>query len=110
VHAAEEDATRSWSADARLLITLSQLHEMWAQIDELELTVVDAALQSEHAWEKLAYFADVTTEDSDLDSYAQFEQELKLTALKRGEANELVKNMCTVPTGMVQQAACAEVQ
>ena len=110
MHAAEEDATRSWSADALLLITLSRLHKVWARIDELELTVADAALQSERAWEKLTYFADVTTEDGDLDSYAWFEQELKLMALERGEANELVKNVCAVPTGVVQQAVCAEVQ
>jgi hypothetical protein len=57
---------------------------------------VDAASQSERAWEKLAYFAGVTTEDGDLDSYAWFEQELKLTALKRDEANELVKNVCAL--------------
>ena len=83
---------------------------MWARINKLELTVADAALQSERAREKLAYFADVTTEDGDLDSYAWFEQELKLTALKQGKANELVKNVCAVPTGVVQQAVCAEVQ
>ena len=29
-------------------------------------------------------------------AYAWFEQELKLTALKQDEANELVKNMCAL--------------
>ncbi len=56
--------------------------------------------------EKLAYFAGVMTEDGDLDSYARVEQELKLTALERDEANKLVKNVCAVLKGVVQQAAC----
>ena len=110
VHAAVEDATRSWSRDARLLIALSRLHKARTRIDELELTVADVASQSERAREKLKYFAGVTTEDGDLDSYARFEQELKLTALERDEANQLVKNVCAVLKGVVQQAACAEVR
>jgi len=110
VHAAVEDATRSWSRDARLLIALSRLHKARTRIDELELAVADVASQSERAREKLKYFAGVTTEDGDLDSYARFEQELKLTALERDEANQLVKNVCAVLKGVVQQAACAEVR
>lgn len=110
VHAAVEDATRSWSRDARLLIALSRLHEAQTRIDELELAAAGAASQSERAREKVKYFAGVTTEDGDLDSCARFEQELKLTALERDEANELVKNVCAVLKGLVQQAACAEVR
>lgn len=110
MHATVEDVTRSWSTDARLLIALSRLHEARARIDELELAVADAASQSERVREKLAYFAGITTEDGDLGSYARFEQELKVTALERDEANELVKDVCAVLTGVVQQAACAEVR
>ena len=105
-----KDATRSWPTDARLLIALSRLHEARTRIDALELAVADAASQSERTREKLKYFARVTTEDGDLDPYARFEQELKLTALERNEANELVKNVCAVLKGVVQQAACAEVR
>lgn len=110
MHSATKDATRSWSTDARLLIALSRLHEARTRIDALELAVADAASQSERAREKLKYFAGVTTEGGDLDSYARFEQELKLMALERNEANELVKNVCAVLKGVVQQAACAEVR
>jgi hypothetical protein len=96
------DAPRQWrSTDAQLLITLSRLHEAQARIDELELAVADAATQSERAREKLTYVATV-------DSYASFEQELKLSALEREEANELVKDVCAVLKGVAQQAACAE--
>jgi len=64
-------------------------------------------MQSERAREKLAYVAAVTV--NDVDSYARFEQELKLTALEHDEAKELVKNICAVLKGVVQPAACAEV-
>jgi hypothetical protein len=106
VYSAAEDAKRWWSNDAQLLIALSRLHEARARIDQLELAVADAATQSERAREKLTYVAGVMNGDSD--SYARFEQELKLTALERGEANELVKNVCAVLKGVVQQAACAQ--
>jgi hypothetical protein len=45
---------------------------------------------------------------NDVDSHARFEQELKLTALERDEAKDLVKNICAVLKGVVQPAACAE--
>ena len=88
------------------MIALSRLHEARARIDELELAVAGAATQSERGREKLTYLTGVKNGDSD--SYARFEQELKLTALERDEANELVKNVCAVLKGVVQQAACAE--
>jgi len=104
---AGEDS-RQWRAtDAQLLIALSRLHEARARIDELEIAVADAATQSERARDKLMYVAAVTA--NDMDSCARFEQELKLTALDRDEANELVKNICAVLNGVVrQQAVCAE--
>jgi hypothetical protein len=48
------DARRGF-ADAQLLIALSRLHEARARLDKLEHAVVDAATQSERAYEKLAY-------------------------------------------------------
>lgn len=77
---------------------------MWVRIDKLKLAIADVGSQSERAWEKLAYFAGVMTEDGDLDSYIQVEQELKLTALKQDEANELVKNVCAILKGVVVSA------
>jgi hypothetical protein len=106
VHASAEDEKRWRSKDTQLLIAFSRLHEARARIDELELAVADAATQSDRAREKLTYVAGVKNGDSD--SYARFEQELKLTVLERDEANELVKNVCAVLKGVVQQAACAE--
>jgi len=101
---------RQWRAtDAQLLMALSRLHEARSRIDELELAVADAATQSERAREKLTYVAAAAVTANDLDSCARFEQELKLTALDRDEANELVKNVCAVLKGVVrQQAVCAE--
>jgi hypothetical protein len=84
------------------------LDEARARIDELEHAVTGAATQSEWAREKLALVAAVTVNEAD--SYARFEQELKLTALERDEANDLVKNICAVLKGVVQPAACAEVR
>ena len=101
-----EGARRWKSTDAQLLIALSRLHKARARIDELEHAVADAAVQSERAQEKLAFIAAVTVHD--VESYARFEQELKLTALERDEANELVKNICAVLKSVVQPAACAE--
>ena len=46
--------------DMQLPIVLSHLHEAEGLIDELELAVADAALQSECRWEKLTYVAGVT--------------------------------------------------
>jgi hypothetical protein len=88
-----------------LLLALSRLHEARARIDELEHAVADAATQSERAREKLAIVAAVTV--NEVDSYGRFEQELKLSALERDEANELVKNVCAVLKGVVQPATCA---
>jgi hypothetical protein len=83
------------------------LHEARVRIDELEHAVADAATQSERAREKLAFVAAVRV--NDVESYSRFEeQELKLTALESDEANELIKNICTVLKGVVQPAACAE--
>jgi hypothetical protein len=39
----------------------------------------------------------------------RFEQEFKLMALERDETDELVKNVCDVLKGVVQQAARTEV-
>jgi|SRR6266850_3937297 len=105
MQAAAEDAKR-WRSKDQLLIALGRLHEARARIDELELAVADAATQSERAREKLTYVTGVKNGDSD--SCARFEQELKLTALERDEAKELVKNVCAVLKGVVQQAACVE--
>jgi len=100
----------------QLLMALSRLHEARTRINELELVVADAATQSERTKEKLSYVATpaftVTGRGigkEALDTYARFEQELKLSALERGEANELVKNVCAVLKSVVQQqaAACA---
>jgi hypothetical protein len=99
-------------------MALGRLHEAKARIDELELAVADAATQSERAREKLSYVATATPTltrrgigngKEVLASYARFEQELKLGALERDEANELVKNVCAVLKSVVQQqaAACA---
>ncbi|KAI9460344.1 Rho GTPase activation protein [Russula earlei] len=99
VHA-REDREQWRSTDVQLLIALSRLHDARARIDELEHAVVDAATQSERAREKLTYIATVTGNDVD--------SELKLTALERDEANELVQNVCAVLKGVVQQAVCAE--
>jgi hypothetical protein len=105
VHVVAQDARRWRPTDAQLLIALSRLHEARARIDELELAVADAATQSERAREKLTYVAGVTAaHDGHSDSYARFEQELKLTALEREETNELVKNVCAVLKGVVQRA------
>jgi hypothetical protein len=95
-----------------LLIALSRLHEAQTPIDELELAVADAAMQSERTPEKLTYIAGVSAKNSggDSDVYTRFEQEFKLTALERDEMNELVKNVCAVLKGVVQQAARTEVQ
>jgi hypothetical protein len=101
MHAAAEDAKR-WRSKDQLLIALGRLHEARARIDELELAVADAATQSERAREKLTYVTSVKNGDSD--SYGRFEQELKLTALERDEANELVKNVCAMLKGVVEQA------
>ena len=131
--AGEEDALKRWqlitaaiTADAQvhhrkdrdddrvddhnhLLMALSRLHEARARIDELEHAVADAATQSERAREKLSYVATVTPTitgrkiGNRMDSYAKFEQELKLGALEKDEANELVKNVCAVLKSVVQQ-------
>ena len=92
----------------QLLMALSRLHEARTRIDELELAVADASTQSERAREKLSYIATAAPTGRGkevLDSYAMFEQELKLGALERDEANELVKNVCAVLKGVVQQQA-----
>lgn len=96
----------------QLLMSLSRLHEARARIDELEHAVANAATQSERAREKLSYVVTATptiTENQreTLDSYARFEQELKLSALEKVEANELVKNVCAVLKSVVQQQAAA---
>jgi hypothetical protein len=108
VHASAEDEKRWRSKDTQLLVAFSRLHEARARIDELELAVADAATQSERAREKLTYRDVAGMKNGDSDSYERFEQELKLTALERDEANELVKNVCAVLKDVVQQAACAE--
>jgi len=98
----------------QLLMALSRLHEARARIDELEHAVADAATQSERASEKLSYVATATptmtgrrigNQREVLDSYARFEQELKLSTLEKIEANELVKNVCAVLKSVVQQQA-----
>lgn len=96
----------------QLLMVLSRLHEARARIDELEHAVSDAATQSERAREKLSYVATATpaitgNQREALDSYARFEHELKLSALEKVEANELVKNVCAVLKSVVQQRAAA---
>lgn len=105
--AAAEDPRRWRSSDAHLLVALGRLHEARARIDELELAVAEAATQSERAQEKLTYVAvadgddDVVDVDVDAHAHARFEQELKLSALERDEANELVKNVCALLKGVV---------
>jgi len=99
VHVAVQDVRRWRPMDVQLLIVLSCLHEVWARIDELELTVVDMATWLECAWEKLTYVVGVMAHDGNSDLYM-----LKLMALKRDETNELVKNMCMVLKGVVQRA------
>jgi len=99
----------------QLLMALSRLHEARARIDELEHAMADAATQSEKAKEKLSYVATATPTITGrkignrrevLDSsYAKFEQELKLNALEKDDANELVKNVCSVLKSVVQQQA-----
>lgn len=98
----------------QLLMALTRLHEARTRIDELELAVADAATQSERAREKLSYAATATPTmtrrgiGNGKETYARFEQELKLGALEREEANELVKNVCAVLKSVVQQqVACA---
>jgi len=100
----------------QLLMALSRLHEARARIDELEHAMADAATQSERAREKLSYVATATPTITGRrignrrevsDSYARLEQELKLGALEKGEANELVKNVCAVLKSVVQQQAAA---
>jgi hypothetical protein len=98
----------------QLLIALGRLHEAKERIDELELAVADAATQSERAREKLLYVATAAPTLAGkgigrevLASYARFEQELKLGALERDEANELVKNVCAVLKSVIQQQAAA---
>jgi len=97
-----------------LLMALSRLHEARARIDELEHAVADAATQSERAREKLSYVATanptitgrkIGNRREVMDSYTRFEQELKLDALEKDEANELVKNVCAVLKSVVQQQA-----
>ncbi len=77
VHMVVQDAQQWQLMDVQLLIVLSCLHEAQAQINELELVVADAAMQSECAHEKLTYVAGVMAHDSNLDLYV-----LKLMALK----------------------------
>jgi hypothetical protein len=100
----------------QLLMALSRLHEARARIHELEHAVADAATQSERAREKLSYVATATptitgrrivNRREALDSYAGFEQEIKLNALEKDEANDLVKNVCAVLKSVVQQQAAA---
>lgn len=116
-HRKDRDDDREDDHD-HLLMALSRLHEARARIDELEHAVADAATQSERAREKLSYVATATptmtgrkigNRKEVMDSYARFEQELKLGALEKDEANELVKNVCAVLKGVVQQqaATCA---
>jgi len=97
-------------------MALSRLHEARARIDELEHAVADAATQSEKAREKLSYVPTATptitgrrivNRREALESYAGFEQELKISALEKDEANELVKNVCAVLKSVVQQQAAA---
>jgi hypothetical protein len=103
----------------QLLMALSRLHEARARIDELEHAVADAATQSERAREKLSYVATATptimgrrvgNQKEVPDSHASFEQELKLSALEKVEANELVKNVCAVLNSVVQQQQAAAVE
>jgi hypothetical protein len=100
----------------QLLMALSRLHEARARIDELEHAVADATMQSERAREKLSYVVTATPAITGRrignrrevpDSYARFEQELKLGALEKDEANDLVKNVCAVLKSVVQQRAAA---
>jgi len=111
----DRDGNREDDHD-QLLMALSRLHEARARIDELEHAVADAATQSERAREKLSNAATATSTITGrrtgdrrevLDSYARFEQEVKLSALEKDEANELVKNVCAVLKGVVQQQAAA---
>lgn len=96
-------------------MALTRLHEARIRIDELELAVADAATQSERASEKLSFVATATPtiagpgNGNRKEVLARFEQELKLGALERDEANELVKKVCAVLKSVVQQrvAACA---
>lgn len=114
-HRKDGDDDREDDRD-QLLMALSRLHEARARIDELEHAVADAATQSERAKEMLSFVATATptitgrrigNRSEVLDSYAGFEQELKLSALEKGEANELVKNVCAVLKSVVQQQAVA---
>lgn len=108
-HFKDRDDDREDDHD-QLLMALSRLHEAKARIDELEHAVADAATQSERAMEKLSYVATATPTTgrriaNPKDSYTRFEQELKLSALEKVEANELVKNVCAVLKSVVQQHA-----
>ncbi len=112
-HRGDHDDNREDDHD-QLLMALSRLHEARARIDELEHAVADAATQSERATEKLSYVATATPTITGrgiangrevLDSYSRFEQELKLSALEKDEANELVKNVCAVLKSAVQRHA-----
>jgi hypothetical protein len=114
-HRKDRDGDREDDYD-QLLMALSRLHEARARIDELEHAVADAATQSERAREKLSYVATATptiagrgvvNRREALDSYAGFEQELKLSSLQKDEANVLVKNVCAVLKSVVQQQAAA---
>jgi hypothetical protein len=114
-HRKDRDDDREDDHD-QLLMALSRLHEARARIDELEHAMADAATQSERAREKLSYVKTATptitgkrigNQREKLDSYASFEQELKLSALEKVEANELVKNVCAVLKSVVQQHAAA---
>jgi hypothetical protein len=111
-HRKDRDDDREDDHD-QLLMALSRLHEARARIDELEHAVADAATQSERAREKLSFIATATpgrrigNRRELLDSYAGFEQELKLSSLDKDEANELVKNVCVVLKSVVQQQAAA---
>jgi hypothetical protein len=115
VHRKDRDDDREGDDD-QLLMALSRLHEARARIDELEHAVADAATQSERAKEKLSFVATARPTTTGrrignrrevLDSYVGFEQELKLSALEKDEANELVKNVCAVLKSVVQQQAVA---
>ena len=114
-HHKDHDGDREDDHD-QLLMALSRLHEAKARIDELEHAVADATTQSERAREKLSYVATPTPTTTGrrivdrrevLDSYAGFEQELKLGTLEKDEANQLVKNVCAVLKSVVQQQAAA---
>ncbi len=94
----------------QMLMVLSCQHEARARIDELEYAVADSVTQSERAKEKLSYVATPTMTGGlgvGGKCRTRFEQELKLDALEKDEANELVKNVCAVFKSVVQQqTAC----